>query len=301
MSIKTKMDENYEPDLFDLYTRTIPSRGIVPDRLFHYTSIENVKKIIDEKDIRFRFSSLKNQEDKNEGKSFYKYYVEALMDLLDHGILSKSEVDNISELVDDKQFFFYEEKGIYKPFSTENYDVLIICFTSERYSGKMIENYIKNPDHKGAVLEFDSEEFFWPSDSFFFKGHYIDIRPVLYGKDAVIQICEIVKTFKDIFTNLNSGVFDKKGRKYLGSKLSKIKYYYKDEDYRPEKEYRIMLPIPLEYSLSDTNTHLITKYYISLRRAFRDVKLINLDEQEKEEIEKYLIDNQVIISSWTSA
>ncbi len=271
-------------------------KAILPDFLYHYTSIENVKNIFQKKGISLKFTQASHFDDKLEGKSCAVFYSIAIEELLGEGIIDKRERDLLDEIEPAKiGFFFTRNTDGMSFYKSERAITYIGCFTDEEADKAYMEkHYIKNVKHEGVCISFRSygmeEELRYRKK----EGYRVTFATVLYGREVVNYLKEFIKKIKNICGDLESEGFTNLGKGILRNELARLSYSSKIGKYFKERESRIILQLPvnIEPGYSGSSFREVEKGIIVdfSRRVLNSYHFINLDKPLCEATRRYMID-----------
>ena len=161
------------------------------------------------------------------------------------------------------------------------------CFSAKSCDPYMINNYIKNDEHKGISIGFYQNEI----KSMGIKDHYgyrVSIAPIMYGRGAIEEIKQYIRKLIEITEGSSSHYFESFGEKFISEKLRNWKYTSKTGKYRQEDEYRIILEIPqkppagfykhrFEKKDKDSILYRMKEYSLS------DIYFVNMENKEQQQ------------------
>lgn len=209
-----------------------------PEYLYHYTGMDNLSKIIQKDGIVLKFSPSKKFDDDTEGKVWKRHYHAVLERLFHEEKILLQEKEQL-ELLKPSRFYGFSHKN----YATEN-DEYIACFSLEKECDYMYQNYIKQDDNKGYCMEFCGWNLQHLKKAF--RGHGLYLGKIMYGEE----------TTHFLYKHLSEAIENSKNEKELLTPclktfISKYRFFFKEEKYRAEKEYRLMFTIPKKSKKSE--------------------------------------------------
>lgn len=287
----------------------------IPPFLYHYSSYSCASGIIRQNDILLRFSDANSQRDENEG-NILPYQEQALTMLEKDGVISGDEKNKLINSQTRGKWFYYHDTscGIDIPEKENEWKTLILCFSYKPFDLDLFDDVVDicspQKNKRDIVFEFDKSAFFYPEgNESILGGHSIEIKPVLYGEEAVGYLYRLIKGFKEEFTGEWGDVICK----FLSTKVDNMKYFFKEKNYEIEGEYRILLFLPHKYlendcipRLNGSNNskngvmHCAIKrengvdendIFLPLHRAFRGISAKDLDKCQIKDLQELLLKN----------
>ena len=215
--------------------------------LYHYTSIDNIPKIIRGKKVCLRMTREDCFEDKQEGKLITEFYQIALERLYAAGkidIAQYAYLKNVKMPTDDRALY-KDEDGQMIHGKTSGVDYYVSCFSLNREDPYMYNAYISRPDKKGCCIGFHPK--CWETEErlagWYNDGCRLEALRVLYGEDAIHCIEDLLirllgleeLSMQDIETRIASIISDK---------LKRMRLCIKADKYKKENEARLVLRVP---------------------------------------------------------
>ena len=216
------------------------SRQLIPHEIYHYTNSDIVKEILSPEGVCFWMTHYEDFEDKLEGKSVQIYCDLALERLHKNGCITEEERLSLADAQIPKQLLFYGDKHcpIGKSVETVAY---ICCFSKEKESNYMFENYIKASNKKGFCIEFSSGNLFQNQITEGIKnGFRFEASLVLYGEEVIEAFEEFVLGLKDRYGS-NADWIRMYGKPLLENRMQEMQFAAKRGKYRGEQEVRLIL------------------------------------------------------------
>lgn len=217
--------------------------------VYHYTGIGNIPKIFCKDTFCLRFTRCNDFEDKTEGVIIEEFYKIAVSQLYNEKIINYDEANRLLKIrIPDPFTMSVHGKVITEPY--------VMCFSKEKNSEYMYENYIKQEDKKGCCIGFYSHSFRHVNHSL--SGYRLDSSSIIYGDEAI----EYIYVFLRAFIDLTGGIGTKDYNTFEGlisQTLSKLKFFCKDSKYKNENEYRIILHYPIGVEESEEDHYCCVK------------------------------------------
>lgn len=211
-------------------------------RLFHYTSIDTLKSIIDNATIRFTDCAFLNDIDE------YIYIKEVIESAEFNGPREmvnfiKSMTKNLYD--DNKDYVFYHNKICGKVIGCHYY---VFCGSDNDDMLAMWKYYTQNSNYIGCALEVDITRLADMTEEVFgniYFGH------VIYDRNKQIEIIE--KYAKELYEEYQRRLTDSPEdiciddmQEHFYEFLQRIRIFFKKEEFSGEKEIRVVISIPKE-------------------------------------------------------
>lgn len=232
-----------------LWWTSPPLSENISDTIYHYTDIDTTLKILSDNSVCFHLTKAEDFQDKFEGKTIEVYYDLALYNLKSSGFLRNQDYEILSDIsVSDKREMFFdcpsqEAHSEYKP---TRYKTYIACFSMDKNSTYMINNYIKQNDRKGYCLELSSVELndYNTTTRSFGKGHQFVFKKILYGSQIISYFEKFIKWLYSFAPEPAEEDIAKVFIPRIKEELSQLRFTSKLSRYEKENEARLILYMP---------------------------------------------------------
>lgn len=215
------------------------------DPVYHYTSLETLRKILSN-DILWRFTSIEDFDDKHEGrKTVEVYYDMTIYSLYKEKEIDKTTYDFLSKIeVSEKEFFFINEDKDRELLVCEEQELFVACFSKNKNDCNLFQEYIKTTEKKGFCIELNNTLLNSIDDYYREYNMNIYYLDIIYAYESL----DIIKGFIVKLLSLENGKGFEFLKKYAKPRivefLSILRCFIKLNRYTYENERRLLISFP---------------------------------------------------------
>lgn len=217
--------------------------------LYHYTTMDAVRKKLSKDCIKIRLTNAEDFEDQHEGrKTIEVYYDLALERMLRNGIITSEVFAMLANIeVPDRTLFFSRkiDSSVIEA-KSDAYNAYVFCFCIEENNDYMIEHYIRNDDHSGYCMSFFTDNICEDlhREPLFGERVRFSLKKISYGNEIVDMIYNYMVELVSIPDQCDASFINRWGSALIRDLLSSLRYNIKLKRYSQENEVRLCLLTP---------------------------------------------------------
>ncbi|MFS0614932.1 DUF2971 domain-containing protein [Lederbergia ruris] len=260
--------------------------------VYHYCSLGVMKSIL--QDEKLRFTDIRYLNDFREYTYVQDVYRQVCLDKknqLDSTFFEMIYNDEIFSKLDgyQKDYMISSNDGTLRKFQEEPCRAFVCCFSLEKDELLMWNYY--GSKNAGCNIEFS---LMYPSSSLVKETIELKRSQVLYGEESYHAVKEIIDQAHIIWKSAKNNDFL---TKFIIMQLNALRLFLKNEAFKNEREYRIVLLVPeskmgkLDLDFFERGNILIPHLDITLKDLNAEIKGINLGPYAGNELNKWSVND----------